>query len=76
MTATIGPVDKEEQTLLAQILMTYPVNHSLIPRLALTFVGADTVVGILAPHQVDVCSTIPVLGGQGDTRTIMGLQQS
>ena len=45
-------VDEEEQALLSQVLMAYPVHHGLVAGLAVALVGTDTVVGILAPQEL------------------------
>ncbi len=73
--AAVGAVDEEEQALLSQVLMAYPIHHGLVARLAVTLVGADAIVGVLAPQEVDVGGAIPVLGGERHAGAIVGLQQ-
>ena len=60
---------------MTQILVANPIDHRLIARLAVAFVGADAVVGIHAPEEVDIRGSVPILGRKGHARTFVGLQQ-
>ena len=55
--------------------MTDPIDHRLVARLAVALVGADAVVGIHAPEEVDIRSSVPILGRKGYARALVGLQQ-
>ena len=51
------------------------VHEGLVARFAVAFVLTDVVVGVLAPEQVDVRGSVPVLRGQRDAWTVVRLQQ-
>ena len=72
----VGAVNQEQQCLLPHVLMRHPIHEGLVDGLAVTFVLTYVVVCILSPQQVNVCCSIPVLGGQGYTRACMRLEQS
>ena len=61
---TVGAINEEEQSLLPHVLVCHPVYEGLIARLAVTLILAHVVVCVSSPEQVDVCSSIPVLGCQ------------